>query len=68
MIIKKLMNMLGNGRELKFKSPNGQTIKVSFEGNSYNETDAGSDRDKSQDHHDRAEETNNHAFLQEDAR
>lgn len=37
-IIKKLMNMLGNGRELKFKSPNGQTIRVSFEGNSYNDT------------------------------
>ena len=35
-IIKKLMNMLGSGRELKFKSPNGQTIRVSFEGNSYN--------------------------------
>lgn len=48
-IIKKLMNMLGSGRELKFKSPNGQTIRVSFEGNSYNETEPGSDRDRSQD-------------------
>ena len=35
-LIKKLMNLLGSGREIKFKSPNGQTIKVSLDGNSYN--------------------------------
>lgn len=46
-IIKKLMNMLGNGRELKFKSPNGQTIRVSFEGNSYNDTEPESEKEHS---------------------
>jgi hypothetical protein len=35
-LIKKLMNLLGSGKEIKFKSPNGQTIKVSLDGNSYN--------------------------------
>lgn len=29
-IIKKLMNMLGNGREIKFKSANGQIIRVAY--------------------------------------
>lgn len=38
-LIKKLMSMLGNGKELKFKSPNGQTIKVCLDGNSYSETE-----------------------------
>ena len=38
------MAMLGNGKEIKFKSPDGQTIKVSFEGSSYNETSVGSEK------------------------
>lgn len=48
-IIKKLMNMLGTGRELKFKSPNGQTIRVSFEGSAFNDTQPESEKEPSQD-------------------
>jgi hypothetical protein len=33
------MSMLGNGREIKFKSPTGQTIKVSLDGSSNNDTE-----------------------------
>lgn len=38
------MNMLGAGKELKFKSANGQVIKVSFEGSAYNDTESDSDK------------------------
>jgi hypothetical protein len=41
--IKKLMTMLGNGKEIKIKSSNGQTIKVSLDGSSYNETETDSE-------------------------
>jgi len=37
------MTLLGSGKELKLKSPNGQTIKVSLDGSSLNETDPGSE-------------------------
>ena len=36
--IKKLMTMLGSGRELKLKSNGGQTIKVTLDGSSNYET------------------------------
>lgn len=36
--------MMGGGKELKFKSANGQVIKVSFEGSGYNETESDSDK------------------------
>jgi undecaprenyl pyrophosphate synthase len=36
--IKKLMTMLSGGRELKLKSNNGQTIRVTLDGSSNNET------------------------------
>lgn len=36
--------MLGAGKELKFKSANGQVIKVSFEGSAYNETESDSEK------------------------
>lgn len=38
------MSMLGAGKELKFKSANGQVIKVSFEGSAYNETESDSEK------------------------
>ena len=38
------MNMLGAGKELKFKSANGQVIKVSFEGSAYNDTESDSEK------------------------
>jgi len=38
------MSMLGSGKEIKFKSPNGQTIKVSLDGSCYNETEPESDK------------------------
>jgi hypothetical protein len=38
--IKKLMTMLGSGKELKLKSNNGQTIRVSLDGSDNYETDA----------------------------
>ena len=38
------MSMLGAGKELKFKSANGQVIKVSFEGSAFNETEPDSEK------------------------
>lgn len=38
------MSMLGAGKELKFKSANGQVIKVSFEGSAYNDTESDSEK------------------------
>lgn len=38
--IKKLMTLLGSGKELKLKSNNGQTIRVTLDGSSYNETES----------------------------
>ena len=42
--ITKLMSMLGNGKELKLKSNNGQTIRVSLDGSSHNETQESIDK------------------------
>lgn len=42
--ITKLMTMLGSGKELKLKSINGQTIKVSLDGSSNNETEESSEK------------------------
>lgn len=42
--IKKLMTLLGSGKELKLKSNNGQTIRVTLDGSSYNETESSIDK------------------------
>ena len=42
--IKKLMCLLGSGKELKLKSNSGQTIRVTLDGSSYNETEASIDK------------------------
>lgn len=38
--IKKLMHLMGSGKELKLKSNCGQTIRVTLDGSSNNETEA----------------------------
>ena len=43
-LIKKLMMMLESGKEIKLKAQNGQTIKVCFDGNSYNETESSNEK------------------------
>lgn len=65
-IIKKLMNMLGNGREIKFKSANGQTIRVAYEGSSFNETEPESSKDHSEEQH-HHEDPAEQAFMSEES-